>query len=280
MDVLSRRPNILFLVWVRTKNSHFLLNNKLRRPIYRIKLINALTTIENGIRDGEHFKIWTVNGKYHRGPSEDGKVRPAVISYLEDGSKTKEWWIHGRIHRDKVNGVHLPAKIYYEGNKTREEWYWWGMRHRAKVNRIQLPAIVDNGTRHSPQKTNVWYWHDLLHRVDGPASIIGDLDYPTHYIWKFKGRFHHPDSNPDAMENPAVVTTFINLDTKQWWYDGNLQLATIGDIIFMVKGVDIISINNLNGISKNIVKKYIHLLKQAMYNMSELKDQQDLAAKK
>jgi hypothetical protein len=205
MDILRDRPNILFLISIRNPNANVFVVTRLKEPLYHKKLLRAITTkrirqIEGCTKtvwevnnrahreDGpavlcEHGKNWMNNGKYHRGPSEDGTVRPAVISYLDNGSKNKEWWIHGRRHRNKVNGIHLPAIIHYDGDEIREEWYWWGMRHRAKVNGIQLPAIVDTGTKYSPHKTDMWYWHDLLHRVDGPANIVGDIVNPTYYTW-------------------------------------------------------------------------------------------------
>jgi antitoxin component YwqK of YwqJK toxin-antitoxin module len=135
MDVLSCRPNILFLIWVRNQNIHYLLNNKLRRPIYRIKLINALTTIKNGIYIGEHFKIWKLNGQRHR---DEG---PTYI---------------GEISKNNPNGTHYA---YYKN----------GERHREDGPAIIQGISIDNpnGTYHA------YYRNGEKHREDGPAWIDG-----------------------------------------------------------------------------------------------------------
>jgi len=301
MNILKNRPNILFLICIRKPNSNLFVVTRLKEPLYHNKLLRAITTkrirqIEGCTKiiwevnkkghreDGpavlcEHGEYWIINGKNHREPSYDGKIRPAVIKYLTNGSIVKEWWWNGRNHRDKVNGIHLPSKIVYEGEKTRKEWFWWGMRHRGKVNEIQLPAIVDNGTSYCSLKNYTWYWHDLLHRVDGPANIIGNPDNPIHYTWNLKKILHNPYSNPDDMENPAIVSNFYGYNTKEWWYHGNLQLATIADAILTVKGDDI-TIIDLKGISMKIISKYIIILKKNIYRMADIKDEQNLAAKK
>jgi len=135
MDVLSCRPNILFLVWVRNQNIHFLINNKLRRPIYRSKLINTLTTIENGIIYGEHVKIWKINDKRHR---DDG---PA--------------YIYG-ISNDNPNG-------------TNHGYYMNGKWHRDDG-----PAIIRGISKDNPNGTSHYYYRNgELHRDDGPAIIRG-----------------------------------------------------------------------------------------------------------
>jgi len=135
MDILSNRPNILFPIWVRNQNIHFLLNNKLRRPIYRIKLINALTTIKNGINNGIYFKFWTVNGKYHR---DDG---PAYIN---------------GISNDNPNGT---ENAYYRNSK----------RHRDDG-----PTIISGISKDNPNGTSHEYFRNgKCHRDDGPAIIRG-----------------------------------------------------------------------------------------------------------
>jgi len=100
MQSLLHKPNLLFLIFVRNQNRALLLS-KLRRPIYRIKLIKALTTIvtANG------SQCWYLKGKLHR---EDG---PAGI--WADG--TQEWWINGKLHREDG-----PATIWADGAQ-----YWY-----------------------------------------------------------------------------------------------------------------------------------------------------------
>jgi len=294
MDILKHRPNLLFLINVRKPSIGLITLTRLKEPLYHKKLLKAITTrrvrqIEGCTKtiwevnkkphreDGpaslcEHGERWIINGKYHR------IDHPAVISYLNNGSESKEWWIHGRRHRHKVNGVHLPAFIVYEGEIIREEWYWNGMRHRGKVNGVQLPAIVDNGTSHSPQKNYAWYWHDRLHRVDGPANIIGELENPSHYTWSFKGLLHHPNSDPKGLENPATKSIFSGYDTNEWWYNGDLQQARIDNIILLVTGEDItVDLTNISKPMVKIVNSYCNLLKKVMYKMSDIKDKQELA---
>jgi len=117
MDVLSCRPNILFLIWVRSKNIHFLINNKLRRPIYRIKLINALTIIKYYITFGDNCRVWRVNGKWHR---EDG---PAFIKGISNDNPNGTYHVYyrnGRCHRDDgpayIDGISKdnPNGTYHE----------------------------------------------------------------------------------------------------------------------------------------------------------------------
>jgi len=107
MNSLFNKPNLLFLIFVRNQNRALLLS-KLRRPIYRIKLIKALTIVvkENG------SQYWYINGKWHR---EDG---PAYIG--ADG--TQSWYKNGSIHREDG-----PAYIGADGSQS-----WWinGLRHR------------------------------------------------------------------------------------------------------------------------------------------------------
>jgi len=149
MDVLSSRPNILFLVWVRTKNSHFLLNNKLRRPIYRIKLINALTTIENGIEFGKKFKTWKVNGKCHR---ENGPAYIAGISKDNPNGTYHSYYRNGKCHREDG-----PAIIYGiskdNPNGTYHAYYMNGEYHRDDG-----PAIIKGISKDNPNGTSQGYY--------------------------------------------------------------------------------------------------------------------------
>jgi len=62
MNPLFNKPNLLFLLFVRNQNRTLLLS-KLRRPIYRIKLIKALTTI---VKSDDGYQYWWINGKKHR----------------------------------------------------------------------------------------------------------------------------------------------------------------------------------------------------------------------
>jgi hypothetical protein len=100
MNLLFNKPNLLFLIFVRTQN-YALLLSKLRRPIYRTKLIKALTTV---VTTKYGTQYWWINGKRHR---EDG---PAFIC---DG--TQDWYINGKKHREDG-----PAVIHADGSQS---WY-------------------------------------------------------------------------------------------------------------------------------------------------------------
>jgi len=205
MDVLSRRPNILFLIWIRNQNIHFLLNKKLRRPIYRIKLINALTTIENGVRDGKHFKVWKVNGKLHRGLSQDGKVEPAYIIGISNDNPNgtlNAYYRNGERHRDDgpaiINGISK-----YNPNGTSHYYYNNGNRHREDG-----PAYIDGISNDNPNGTSHYYHKNgKLHRgvsQDGkvvPAIIRGiSIDNPngTQHAYLRNGELHRDDG-------PAII---------------------------------------------------------------------------
>lgn len=117
MNSLFNKPNLLFLIFVRNQNRAFLLS-KLRRPIYRTKLIKALTVV---IKTDLGTKYWYINGKKHR---EDG---PAVII---DGI-VQSWFKNDKLHRE--NG---PAIIFRDGI---ESWWLNDKRHREDG-----PAIIDS----------------------------------------------------------------------------------------------------------------------------------------
>jgi uncharacterized ParB-like nuclease family protein len=111
MNILKDKPNLLFLIWVRNQNKNFLVVSKLRRPLYLVKMIKALTTIRVFAKecevDGRTFaagsKAYYLNGERHR---VDG---PAVIHH--DG--TKVYYLNGKCHR--VDG---PAIIYPDGYQS------------------------------------------------------------------------------------------------------------------------------------------------------------------
>lgn len=129
MNVLFNKPNLLFLIFVRNQNRALLLS-KLRRPIYRTKLIKALTTIvirKNGDR------AWWLNGMRHR---EDG---PAEI--CADGSQM--WWLNDKRHRDDG-----PAAILSNGT------YVWAKN--GKWHRDDGPAII------FPDGLKMWYNDDRV----------------------------------------------------------------------------------------------------------------------
>jgi hypothetical protein len=126
MNILKDRPNLLFLIWVRNQNKHFLVVSKLRRAIYLVKMIKALTVTisdKNSVFDGWAFeagsKAYYINGKLHR---LDG---PAII--YPDGSEY--YYLNGKCHR--VDG---PAIIYANGS----QYYYLN----SKLHRADGPAVI------------------------------------------------------------------------------------------------------------------------------------------
>lgn len=59
--------------------------------------------------DGNNYKAWTMDGKYHNDNDE-----PALICY--NGETI--WWRHGKIHRETG-----PAIICVNGQENRKEWW-------------------------------------------------------------------------------------------------------------------------------------------------------------
>jgi hypothetical protein len=125
MDILFNRPNLLFLIIVRNQK-HTLLtfsSQKLLRPIYRTKLIKALTVYTTNEYGTQY---WYLNGFRHR---EDG---PAII--YSNGEQN--WYLNGLFHREDG-----PAVIYPNGT---QEWYINGKCHREDG-----PAIIySDGTQY------------------------------------------------------------------------------------------------------------------------------------
>jgi hypothetical protein len=127
MNILKDRPNLLFLIWVRNQNKNFLVVSKLRRSLYLVKMIKALTLIKvyakncdvGGIRVLAGSQYYYLNGKLHR---VDG---PAIIH----PNGFQYYYLNGKRHR--VNG---PAVIWPDGT---EEYYLNGKRHR-----VNGPAVI------------------------------------------------------------------------------------------------------------------------------------------
>jgi len=148
MNSLFNKPNLLFLIFVRNQNRALLLS-KLRRPIYRIKLIKALTTVvkENGSQS------WFINGNLHRVGFSHAKTPqdgPAII--YADGSQY--WYLNGNYHREDG-----PAII----DAGSQSWYRHGKRHREDG-----PAFI------YADGTQSWWINGICHREDGPAIIRAD----------------------------------------------------------------------------------------------------------
>jgi len=171
MNILSDRPNLLFLIWVRNTNFNFIINYKLKRHIYYFKLINALTTIDIIITYDGYRKMWITNDKIHRGLSQDGTVGPAIISGISNDNPngtTYSYYRHGKRHRDDgpawIRGISNDNP-----NGTTYSYYKNGNYHRDDG-----PAYISGITKESLKGTEHAYYRDgELHRDDGPALIRG-----------------------------------------------------------------------------------------------------------
>jgi len=166
MNILSHRPNILFMVWVRNKQINVILNLKLRRQLYYTKIIKALTTIETGIYLNQgHFKLWKINGKEHR---DDGPACIYGISNEKPNGTDHYYYKHGKRHRD--DGPAWIQGISTENpNGTDHYYYKHGKRHRDDG-----PAWIHGISKENPNGTkHIYYQHGERHRDDGPAYIGG-----------------------------------------------------------------------------------------------------------
>jgi len=147
MNILNDRPNLLFLIWIRTvfmcKNHTFALVTRMREPLFRRKILKIL--IYKIVEHGNQY--WYVNDKLHR---EDG---PAIICANDD----QYWYVNDNLHREDG-----PAVIYANGD---QEWYVNGKLHRKDG-----PAVTwADGYK-------VWYINGKRHRTDGPAVICANGD--------------------------------------------------------------------------------------------------------
>jgi len=171
MDILSYRPNLLFLIWIRNKHVLFLLNQKLYKNLYYRKLIIALTTKETCKFNELDFIVWKVNGQTHREPSQDKKVEPACIYGISKNNPNgaeHQYYQHGKLHRDDgpawIDGISIENP-----NGTNHEYYQHEKRHREDG-----PVIIDGISKDNPNGTkHQYYQHGKLHRDDGPACITG-----------------------------------------------------------------------------------------------------------
>lgn len=96
---------------------------------------------------------------------------PAEIA-TKDDSIVYSWYSHGLIHRPEEFG---PAKI-----KNSEKFIYKEYCYMGNMHRLNGPAFI------SPYEI-LWVQHNLLHREDGPASIVRTADQ-TYYDWYLRGK--------------------------------------------------------------------------------------------
>jgi len=178
MDILAKRPNILFLVAIRSQPLYKkLLVTKLRRDIYHYKLNIALTVH----RYETNADVWRLNDKIHRinGPAIIVNVKmddATLISYInKDGIyRSGEYWIY-------MSHNVLSREYYYPWNilnpETTSPCYKVYYVKHGKIHRDTLskkgktePAIISNITEYNPKGDRKWYQNNKMHREDGPAS--------------------------------------------------------------------------------------------------------------
>lgn len=109
----------------------------------------------------------------------------------------KYWHKNNKIDRDND----LPAHIKYKfGKVDTMTWCKNGMIHRdgGKPAYINFPVI------NTKYINEIWYQNGKIHRVDGPAIIIYEIDYPK-----------------DDPENPRY-----KLYRKEWYRKGELTDVT------------------------------------------------------
>jgi len=161
MELLFNRPNLLYSVLVRNHNKH-LLNGKLLRPIYHIKLIKSLTvkTVTN------HKIEYTINGKKHR---LDGPAGIYNISKENPLGTIQHWYKDGKKHR--LDGPAVITCISKENPLgTYQEWHKEGKQHR-----LDGPTVILCVSKENPLgKMKVWYKEGKKHRLNGPAIINED----------------------------------------------------------------------------------------------------------
>ena len=136
MDILSNRPNILFLVWVRTNRLGFVYT-KLGQPIYKRKYVKAKTVITHP----DHLQYnYTVNYIIHRedGPAQKWKRNNAEL-----------WYYGGLLHREDG-----PSVTYEDGTQ-----YW---HQDGKLHRLYGPATIIAKYDMSGGFAYGWYYYGTI----------------------------------------------------------------------------------------------------------------------
>lgn len=214
MNDLITKPNILFLIAIRSPEVYFksLIINRLRRPIYRINLLNALTFISEDLVDGDEIPIlqnnvleaitYRVNDKLH---NEKG---PAVINehICEICDIMQEYYfINGKLHN--TNG---PAIVCTDNSDecdgevpyTKHEYYVNGLLHNDNdAARIEGHIAYKENTAGLLNYYGVW-----------------DCDDETH-VYK-KKYYKHGKKHRDHNDLPATIKIRNGESIKRWYYNG------------------------------------------------------------
>ncbi len=209
MNLLAKRPNVLFSVFVRNENVELVYLTQLHRDVYYHKLIASLTVMTHN----NALQSWHVKRRMHR----DGG--PAYITI-----GCKMWYKHGRVHRDdgpaleysngsyewRLNGLQhrdglLPSSMTIRGDDIYHQWYRHGDLHRDLIVDGELqPAITR--TRNGIVDIKHWY-------IDGyPPN-----DHPA--FWKNGSYFWKNDGQHQSEEETLAM--FNKYKARLDWYENN-----------------------------------------------------------
>jgi len=129
-------------------------NYKLNRLIYHIKFIKALTTITTFNNNGV-YKFWKVNGKIHR---DDGPAWIQLISKENPNSTHHEYYLNEKLHRGcSQDGTVRPAIIYGISNENPNGTYHAYYKH-GELHRDDGPATITGISKENPQGTYHSYY--------------------------------------------------------------------------------------------------------------------------
>lgn len=193
---------------------------------------------------GENQPLYAIRDEDERLHCDDG----VAVRFEDFGT---EYWRHGRVHRDGdrpalyieySNSIELPL-----GSAVREEesslvtlapgsevYCVDGVIHReggaAIVNHGGADTYVMEywcrGRRHcsdgpavTAASVQLWYYHGLLHREDGPACIRSDIAESTCYWYGRALSFDAGLSEDFPVDEPPALLVLHALATSEWCPD-------------------------------------------------------------
>jgi hypothetical protein len=252
MDTLGKRPNVLFLIAIRSQKLYKkLLITKLCRDTYYTKLNLALT-----VRRFEIIShVWRLNGKVHRinGPAviqTKGYDKECGVECYKKNGDSLQMIAYNTIRHGVLNpqkyylwifiehvlevtsktwDLYKPNMFYYVHGKLgrkdgpaiiknitaenpKGDRHWY---RKGQYHRKEGPAIIKNITADNPKGDRHWYRKGNLHRKDGPAIVkkITAENPKGNRYWCCAGQYHRKDG-------PAIIKniTADNLMGKRYWY--------------------------------------------------------------
>ncbi len=210
MDILAKRPNLLFIVAVRgtvpekANEKGARVSDDLMAKV-KLKLFNGDRKNYHGSTK-EVIKAARTSYKYYNtttclyyrlvriGMLKEWHFRRKLVTSITVKTdkafgliKSTAYTINGKLHRESFDDTFPgPAHVMSDAKTSCIEWYYCGKLHRDAfdVNRTNLPAkIIYNHQFNSTIES--WYVHGLLHRTDGPAEVACHdgkiIDHPSIY---------------------------------------------------------------------------------------------------